>query len=52
MGSKPTCQYRGCRLMIDPADKWGREFGLCPMHARQAEQTLGIKPTINLKGRK
>lgn len=53
MGRHKRCQYRGCVRLIDPKDKWGREFGLCPGHAREAEITLGIKPgTVSKRKRR
>lgn len=42
---RAVCSYRGCEKLTDPGDKMGREFGLCPRHARAAELVLGITTT-------
>lgn len=45
MGRGIVCQFYGCNRTIDPKDRMGTQFGLCPRHARNAEQRLGITPT-------
>lgn len=42
---RAVCSYRGCGQLTAPADKMGREFGLCPRHARAAKFVLGITTT-------
>lgn len=43
MGRPGICTYSRCGNLIYPGDKMGREFGLCPHHARAAEAVLGIQ---------
>lgn len=36
------CQYSRCTGFIDPHDRLGAYFGLCPPHARDAETKLKL----------
>ena len=36
------CTYSGCRRGVDPHDRMGAHFGLCPTHARNAERKINF----------
>lgn len=41
-GEVGHCQYSRCSGVIDPHDRLGAYFGLCPRHARNAEKQLKL----------
>lgn len=41
-GEVGHCQYFRCTRFIDPHDRLGSYFGLCPRHARDAEKKLKL----------